>query len=194
MNMNNWPADRVERRSIDALVANATNARTHSEEQIAQIADSMREWGWTNPILVDEAGVIIAGHGRVLAAKKLDWSEAPVMVARGWTEAQKRAYGLADNLLPLNASWDDEKLFGELRSLKEWGFDGKRFGFDHFNEIASDDEPLEIMELSTHEVQDRFWINIRGPLKDQAIALHRLRESMNDLPNIEVKIGTFEVE
>lgn len=65
-----WPADKIERKSIDALIPYASNSRTHSDEQISQIAASMREWGWTNPVLIDETGMIIAGHGRILAAKK----------------------------------------------------------------------------------------------------------------------------
>ena len=81
----------------------ARNARTHSEAQVAQLAASIREWGWTMPVLADEAGVIIAGHGRVLAARSLGITEIPVMIARGWSEAQKRAYVLADNKLALNA-------------------------------------------------------------------------------------------
>jgi ParB-like chromosome segregation protein Spo0J len=101
--MTKWPADRVERRSINALIPYARNARTHSDAQVAQIAASMKEWGWTNPVLIDEEGGIIAGHGRVLAARKLGLTEAPVMVAEGWTEAQKRAYVIADNQLALNA-------------------------------------------------------------------------------------------
>jgi ParB-like chromosome segregation protein Spo0J len=87
-----WPADQVERRPLAALIPSARNARTHSDAQVAQIAASIREWGWTMPILVDEAGTIIAGHGRVLAAARLDLDEVPVMVARDWSEAQKRAY------------------------------------------------------------------------------------------------------
>ena len=105
-----WPADKVERRSVDALVPYARNARTHSDEQVAQIAASIREWGWTTPILVDEDGGIIAGHGRVMAARKLSIDEVPVMVATGWTDAQRRAYVLADNQLALNAGWDTELL------------------------------------------------------------------------------------
>lgn len=85
--MTNWPADRVERRSIDLLIPYASNARTHSDEQVAQIAASMKEWGWTNPVLVDDEGMIIAGHGRVLAARKLGFKEVPVMVADGWSGA-----------------------------------------------------------------------------------------------------------
>ena len=98
-----WPADSVERRPLDSLIPYASNARTHSDEQVAQIAASMREWGWTNPVLIDGAGGIIAGHGRVLAASKLGFTDAPCMVAVGWTKAQKQAYVLADNQLAQNA-------------------------------------------------------------------------------------------
>ena len=127
--MKDWPADKVERRRIDSLIPYARNARTHSDEQVAQIAASMREWGWTNPVLVDETGGIIAGHGRILAARKLGFDEAPVMVARGWSDTQKRAYVLADNKLALNAGWDGETLRGELTGLGEAGFDLGLGGF-----------------------------------------------------------------
>ena len=103
-----WPADKVERRAVAARISYARNARTHSPEQVDQIAASIREWGWTVPALVDDEGGIIAGHGRVLAAHKLAIAEVPVMVAAGWSEAQKRAYVLADNKLALNAGWDDD--------------------------------------------------------------------------------------
>jgi hypothetical protein len=86
-----WPADKVERRAVAALIPCARNARTHSPEQVDQIAASIREWGWTVPVLVDDEDGIIAGHGRVLAAHKLAIAEVPVMVAAGWSEAQKRA-------------------------------------------------------------------------------------------------------
>src|SRR3954469_5755 len=112
--MQELPADQVERWSLGRLVPYARNARTHSEAQVAQIAGSIREWGWTVPVLVDETGMLIAGHGRVLAARKLGLTDIPVMVARGWTEAQKRAYVLADNKLALNAGWDVELLKVEL--------------------------------------------------------------------------------
>lgn len=125
-----WPADHVERRSIDALIPYARNARTHSESQVAQIAASMREWGWTMPILIDETGTIIAGHGRVLAARQLGWNEAPVMFARGWSDAQKRAYVLADNRLAENAGWDADLLSVELDDLRDLHFDLDLLGFD----------------------------------------------------------------
>jgi DNA modification methylase len=146
--MKDWPADRVERRAIGGLVPFAQNARTHSAAQIAQIAASMREWGWTMPILVDEAGMIIAGHARVLAAQQLGFIEAPVMEARGWTDAQKRAYVLADNRISLNSGWDDELLALELSALNENGFDLALTGFDvpelnHFLQNDDDQERAE---------------------------------------------------
>ena len=113
-----WPADKVERRAVAALIPYARNARKHSPEQVDQIAASIREWGWTVPVLVDEQGGIIAGHGRVLAAQKLGLVDVPVMVAAGWSEAQKRAYVLADNKLALNAGWDDDLLKIELDDLQ----------------------------------------------------------------------------
>lgn len=125
-----WPADRVERWPLDRLVPFARNARTHSHQQIEQIAASMREWGWTNPVLVDEAGTIIAGHGRVEAARKLGLDEAPVMIARDWSEPKKRAYVIADNKLALNAGWDDDMLAAELSDLKDLAFDLNIIGFD----------------------------------------------------------------
>ena len=111
----------MERWPIERLIPYARNARTHSPAQIDQIAASIREWGWTNPVLVDADATIIAGHGRVLAARKLRIRDVPVMVAAGWTEAQKRAYALADNKLALNAGWDDPLLALEIAELQQIG-------------------------------------------------------------------------
>src|SRR5580692_469835 len=130
-----WPADKVERRAVATLIPYARNARTHSPEQVDQIAASIREWGWTVPVLVDEQGGIIAGHGRVLAAHKLAIAQVPVMVAAGWSEAQKRAYVLADNKLALNAGWDDAMLRVEIDDL-QGGFDLGLIGFSA-DEIAA---------------------------------------------------------
>jgi ParB-like chromosome segregation protein Spo0J len=105
-----WPADQIERWPIDRLVPYARNARTHTDAQVAQIAASIREWGWTMPVLADEDGTILAGHARVLAAHKLRLADVPVIVARGWSEAKKRAHVIADNKLALNAAWDEELL------------------------------------------------------------------------------------
>jgi DNA modification methylase len=133
--VNEWPADKVERRKVSDLTPYARNARTHSNEQVAQIAASIREWGWTVPILVDERGEIIAGHGRVLAAQRLGLVDVPCMVAEGWTEAQRRAYVLADNKLTLNGGWNDELLKVELEELQGFDFDLGLTGFGE-DEIA----------------------------------------------------------
>jgi hypothetical protein len=139
-----WPADKVERWSIDKLVPAARNARTHTDAQVQQIAAAIREWGWTNPILVDERGEIIAGHGRVLAARVLALPDVPVMVAKGWTASQKRAYLLADNKLALNAGWDEALLALELGDLRDEGVDLALIGF-------TDDE---FQGLLTHPPED----------------------------------------
>lgn len=117
----NWP--------IDRLIPYARNARTHSAAQVAQIAASMREWGWTNPVLALPDGQIIAGHGRVLAARQLGIESVPVIVAEGWSEAQTRAYVIADNKLALNAGWDDDLLKLELGDLAALDFDLALTGF-----------------------------------------------------------------
>lgn len=127
--MLNWPADKVKRRPLNSIVPYARNSRTHSDEQVAQIAASINEWGFTTPILVDVDGEIIAGHGRLLAAQRLGLDEVPTMTATGWSEAQKRAYVIADNKLALNAGWDNEMLAVEFDDLKEAGFDIDLTGF-----------------------------------------------------------------
>ena len=124
-----WPADKVERRKVKDLVPYAKNARTHSEEQIEQIARAIEQWGWMVPCLVDEKGGLIAGHGRVLAAKQLGLDEVPVVVARGWSAAQKRAYVIADNKLTENGGWDDDLLKVEIGALQGEGFDLTLTGF-----------------------------------------------------------------
>ena len=113
-----WPADHVERRPLASLLAYAKNARKHSQSQVDQIAASMREWGFTIPVLVDEKDELIAGHGRVLAASANGYESVPVMVARGWSEKQIKAYRLADNQLALNAAWDEVLLRAELTELQ----------------------------------------------------------------------------
>lgn len=127
--MKHWPADKVERRKVSDLTPYARNSRTHSDEQVAQIAASIKEWGWTVPVLIEPDGGIIAGHGRVMAAQRLGIAEVPCMVAEGWSEGQKRAYIIADNKLALNAGWDDEMLRVEFAELGDLGFDLELTGF-----------------------------------------------------------------
>ena len=129
MKQKHWPADNVIRRKVSALVPYARNSRTHSPEQVDQIAASIKEWGFTTPILVDTDGQIIAGHGRLLAAQKLGLDEVPTMTAEGWTDAQKKAYVIADNKLALNAGWDNAMLAVEMQELGDLGFDLDLTGF-----------------------------------------------------------------
>ena len=121
---------KVEQMKVDALIPYARNSRTHSDEQVAQIAASIREFGFTNPVLIDGEGGIIAGHGRVMAARKLGLADVPCIRLGHLTEAQKRAYIIADNKLALNAGWDDQMLAIELGDLNTSDFDMSLLGFD----------------------------------------------------------------
>lgn len=126
----NWPATTVTMRPISDLIPHARNPRTHSQEQVKQIADSITEWGWTVPILVDEGGGIIAGHGRILAAEALGIEDVPCMVASDWSDEQKRAYVIADNQLTLNGEWDRDLLALEVGELNDLDFDVSLLGID----------------------------------------------------------------
>lgn len=130
------PNIKVEKRKVADLIPFARNSRTHSDEQIAQIAASIREFGWTNPILIDGKNTIIAGHGRLAAARKLDLAEVPAIVLDHLDEAQKRALVIADNKLALNAGWDMDLLSSELAGLGEEGFDLSLLGFNE-DELAN---------------------------------------------------------
>ena len=122
--------ERLEKVDIDRLIPYARNARTHSKEQILQLRSSLREFGFVNPIICDKEYNIIAGHGRVLAAKAEGLTEVPCVFVEHLTEAQKKAYILADNRLAINAGWDEELLALEFADLKEFGFDLEITGFD----------------------------------------------------------------
>lgn len=161
--MPEWPAAHVEMRDIATLVPYARNARTHSDEQVAQLMASMREWGWTVPVLVDEEGTLIAGHGRVLAGTRLGYTQAPTMVARGWTPAQIAAYRIADNKLALNAGWDPDLLRIEIGDLKDFGFE------------------LDLTGFATHEVEELFhdWVGS----DEEAVTRHG-----ENLDGIEAKV------
>lgn len=128
--------------AVDALVPYARNTRTHSEAQIAQVAASITEFGFTNPVLIDADGGIIAGHGRALAAKKLGMAEVPCIRLGHLTDAQKRAYVIADNKLALNAGWDEKMLALEFKDLNGLDFDLALTGFDlqDINAILAADE------------------------------------------------------
>jgi ParB-like chromosome segregation protein Spo0J len=170
-----WPADRVERRAVAALVPSARNARVHSARQVGQIAASIKEWGWTIPVLIDEEGGIISGHGRVLAAQHIGLDEVPVMIATGWTEAQKRAYMLADNQLALGSTWNKQLLQIELSDLRKH-FDLELMGFAAkdaatANGMAADELPPSLQLVPAREyalimcADDAEWDRLKVALK-----------------------------
>nr|WP_255610605.1 site-specific DNA-methyltransferase [Lysobacter sp. ESA13C] len=158
---------KVEQRPIEALIPFSRNARTHSDAQVAQIAASILEFGWTNPILVDGTNGIIAGHGRLLAARQLGLARMPVIELAHLTPAQKRAYVIADNRLAENAGWDEELLKLELAELRDAEFDLDLLGFteEELDDLLIDDQAGltdddEVPESAEHPVSRRgdVWI------------------------------------
>ena len=121
----------IQEVAVEALIPYAKNSRTHSDAQVAQIAASIKEFGWTNPILIDGTKGIIAGHGRLMAARKLGYDKVPVIQLKDMTESQKKAYVIADNQLAMNAGWDIDLLKIEVADLQEDGFDLELLGFDN---------------------------------------------------------------
>lgn len=140
---------KIVQKKVDSLIPYIKNSRTHSAEQVAQIAASIKEFGWTNPILVDGTNGIIAGHGRLLAARKLGYKDVPTIELSELTETQKKAYIIADNRLALNAGWDNEMLTIELNDLMADGFALEILGFDP-KELNALLEP-EVVEGLTDE-------------------------------------------
>lgn len=185
-NADSWPKN-LEFWPIEKLIPYSKNARKHSEEQICQIVKSIEQWGWTNPILIDTEGMIIAGHGRLEAAKHLGLEKVPCLILENLTPAQKKAYILADNKIALNSAWDIDFLKEELIDLKESDFDLSLCGFseqeimdltfkdDQFNVLDEDKipeppkipvtKPGDIWRLGDHvlicsDAQDFDWSKI----------------------------------
>ena len=140
----------ISMRNVQDLIPYVNNSRTHSDEQVAQIAASIKEFGWTNPILVDGASGIIAGHGRLLAARKLGYTEVPTIELSQLTETQKKAYIIADNRLALNAGWDNQILTIELNDLLADGYALEILGFDP-KELNALLEPEQVQGLTDED-------------------------------------------
>ena len=172
------------------LIPYARNSRTHSDEQINQIAASIKEFGFLNPIIIDGENGIIAGHGRVMAANKLSIKELPCVDASHLSETQRRAYVIADNKLALNSGWDDEMLRVEFQELQEMGFDLELTGFsldeaaglefDEGEEVGmpdlpdGDKEPYQQKTFTLHDeqaavVDDAVTLARKNPLSDSEI-------------------------
>ena len=163
---------KVSYRRIEDLIPYARNARTHSDDQVARIAGSIKEFGWTNPILVDGGNGIIAGHGRLAAARKLGMSEVPVIELDGLSDVQKRAYIIADNKMALDAGWDDELLKIEFEDLKIEGYDLDKTGFSEV-EIGNvlngwDSDIPELDEDGEPDTSSRIVLKIAAEDEAQA--------------------------
>jgi len=141
---------KIEYVATDDLIPYINNSRTHSESQIKQIAASIREFGFTNPILIDEGGSVIAGHGRLVAAELLDLGEVPTITLEGLTEAQRKAYVIADNKLALNSGWDDELLKIEIETLKNLDFDLDILGWSVLPDFAGEVD-YSILDDDSHD-------------------------------------------
>ncbi|HSR76310.1 MAG TPA: ParB/Srx family N-terminal domain-containing protein [Xanthobacteraceae bacterium] len=174
-----WPADQVERRPVADLIPYARNARRHRASQIAEIAASIREWGWTMPALIDETDEIIAGHGRVLAARQLGITDIPVVVARDWTEAQKRAYRLADNEITLHGTWNTELLRVELADLRDQGVDLELMGFAASDALGHQDMTADELPQALQLQPAREYAVI---MCDGADEWERLKEALSLTP------------
>lgn len=179
--------DTIEKRSIDTLIPYARNSRTHSDEQVAQIAASMREWGWTSPVLITEDATIIAGHGRVMAAQRLGLKEVPCIVAKGWTEAQKKAYVIADNKLALNAGWDNELLKVEVEDLQASDFLIDLLGFkdweiEHLLNPAAawQDDVDAIDDLDETDEEGSATIRVKCIAADKNAVIDLIKNALRD--------------
>jgi len=150
----------IEQLKVGDLIPYVNNSRTHSDEQVMQVASSIKEFGFTNPILIDDDGGIIAGHGRLMAAKKLDIDEVPCIRLGYLSEAQRKAYVIADNKLALNSGWDNDLLKIELMQLDSIDFDLNLTGFD-LSELANIFDPVtEEIELKEQAYSETFNIII----------------------------------
>jgi len=183
---------KVEHRKLAELKPHPRNARKHSPEQIKQIAGLIERYGWTNPVLVDEGDVIIAGHGRVAAGQSLGLEAGPVIKLTGLTDREKRELMLADNKIALNSSWNVDTLKAELTQLRGDGSDLEALGFApaELDKLMPAEPTASVEELDVSTVGDRFWVSVRGPLASQAKALQQLRKLMADIPGVTVEQGT----
>lgn len=161
--------------AVDSLIPYARNSRTHSDDQVTKIAASIKEFGFLNPVIVDGDNGIVAGHGRVMAAKKLGMDEVPVIEASHLTEAQRRAYVIADNRLALDSAWDVDLLKIELSDLDAHGFDLALTGFDDIELAKIFDDPLADSELKASEYIEVFNVIVEcSDESDQEKIFNRL--------------------
>ena len=150
---------KVQYKNVDELIPYANNARTHSDKQITQIAASIKEFGFNDPIGLDGDNGLIEGHGRLLAAKKLGLKQVPTIELSHLSDAQKKAYILAHNKIALNAEWDEEVLAAELEALKELDFDFELTGFDNFGQEGNKEKSIPIKDFESSFVKAELVVS-----------------------------------
>ncbi|ELZ4954798.1 TPA: ParB N-terminal domain-containing protein [Escherichia coli] len=166
---------KIEYLPVGKLLRYAKNSRTHSDEQVEQLVNSIREFGFTNPVLIDEKNELIAGHGRLAAAEILEMDKVPAIRLSNLSEKQKKAYRIADNKLALNAGWDMQLLAEEVKELMDDDFDIDLLGFNdaELDEMLSDEQPQEEDDNSSPVVRIKYLAidKERIPATDMEIAL-----------------------
>lgn len=155
----------IEYRALDALEENPRNCRQHEPDQVVLIADSIRRFGFTNPVLIDEAGVLIAGHGRLMAARLAGLTEVPCVVLKGLSDEEKRAYVIADNRLAEKSRWDEGLLMEELEALQDAGFDELLLGFsaEDIDELAGEfasPEDEGVLDAGSPRIRDEECVAV----------------------------------
>lgn len=169
--MNNKNNLVVVYKKVNDLIPYINNTRTHDDKQINQIASSIKEFGFTNPILIDEDNGVIAGHGRILSASKLGLDSVPTILLSGLSKAQKKAYIIADNKLALNAGWNEDLLKLELQSLKDMNFDISLTGFE-LDEINFEEETIGLTDEDTIPEEPKQIVSVLGDI--WSLGRHRL--------------------
>lgn len=181
MSDKNWAADKVERKKLVNLIPYDRNPKAHPDSQIEKLANSIREWGFTIPILIDENDVVLAGHGRLYAALQLGLDEVPTIKALGWSDDQKKAYVIADNKLAEKGEWDTPMLYSELKQISASGFDLSLMG-------AEDD--FELMDFSPNTDPTMDFSSISSD--DMSRASNGLEQSFSER-NVDASTRSQEV-
>ena len=177
---------KIERVPIASIKQDPANARRHPQRNIDDITSSLRRFGQQKPLVVDGDGVVRAGNGTLAAALALGWTEVDV-VRTGLKGHEATAYALADNQSALSATYDEDVLRAQLAELEAEGISREELGFDA---TPDEVEPIEVHEIDTSEVADRFWLSVTGPLPKQPEVLAELQKALGKIGGLQVDIGT----
>lgn len=186
MAKNDMPFPEYKTANLSDLVPYARNSRTHSESQVEKIAQSIKEFGFINPVIVDSGNCIIAGHGRVMAAQKIGMDVVPVIEASHLTDAQRRAYVIADNKLALDAGWDDEILKSEFDALADSGFDLDLTGFtlDEISKVFDETKGVKIEDSVPDVSLDE--IIVRFPPQKRVHVMNAVDSAISDIKGAQI--------